>query len=98
MILARVTGTLFATRKNPRFEGKKILVVREEEPRGEPIGPTFLAVDRVDAGIGDRVIINKEGSSARLLFKDENLPLQAVIVAIVDSIELEGSAGDTLGS
>ncbi len=98
MILARVTGTLFATRKNPRFEGKKILVVREEKPHGAPIGPTFLAVDRVDAGVGDRVIINKEGSSARLMFRDESIPLQAVIVAVVDSIELEGTAGDPLGS
>ena len=89
MIIARVTGTLFATRKNARFEGKKILVVREELPTGTPLGPTFLAVDRVDAGSGDRVLINKEGSGARLLFGDEELPLQAVIVAVIDGIDVK---------
>ena len=87
MIIARVTGTLFATRKNARFEGKKILVVQEQTPSGKSVGPTFLAVDRVNAGVGDRVIINKEGSSARLMFGDNEIPLQSVIVAVVDEIQ-----------
>ncbi|MGE3165514.1 MAG: EutN/CcmL family microcompartment protein [Planctomycetota bacterium] len=88
MIIATVTGSLFATRKNLRLDGKKILVVREEDASGRPIGPTFLAVDRVESGPGDRVLVNKEGSSARLLFGDEELPIQAVIVGIVDALEL----------
>lgn len=88
MIIATVTGSLFATRKHQRFEGKKILVVREESARGEPVGPTFLALDRVESGPGDRVLINKEGSSARLLFGDEEIPVQAVIVGIIDSLDL----------
>ena len=87
MILATVTGTLFATQKNARFEGKKILVVQPRNPDGTPQGATFLAVDRVNAGVGDQVLINKEGSSARLLFGDEELPLQSVIVAVVDEIQ-----------
>ncbi|MEE8141675.1 MAG: EutN/CcmL family microcompartment protein [Planctomycetota bacterium] len=87
MILATVTGTLFATRKNARFEGKKILVVQPRHLDGSPQGATFLAVDRVNAGIGDQVIINKEGSSARLLFGDEEIPLQSVIIAVVDEIQ-----------
>lgn len=87
MQLARVTGTLFATRKNSRFEGKKILVVREHSAGGELIGPSYLAVDRVDAGVGDLVLVNREGSSARLLFGDEQIPLQAVIVGVVDGVE-----------
>ena len=86
MIIGRVTGTLFATRKNARFDGKKILVVKENWPEGND-GPTFLAVDRVDAGVGDSVLINKEGSSARLLFGDESIPVRAVIVGVVDHVE-----------
>ncbi|MFQ5655412.1 MAG: EutN/CcmL family microcompartment protein [Planctomycetota bacterium] len=87
MILATVTGNLFGTRKNARFDGNKILVVREETPDGDARGPTFLALDRVDAGVGDRVLVNKEGSGARLLFGDERIPVQAVIVAVVDGID-----------
>lgn len=93
MIIALVTGTLFATRKNARFDGKKILVVREMWPDADHAapgglrGPTFLAIDRVDAGVGDRVLINKEGSSARLLFGDEEIPVQAVIVGVIDGVE-----------
>ena len=89
MMVAAVTGTLFATRKNARFEGKKILVVRELGVDGSPRGPTFLAIDRVDAGVGDRVLVNKEGSGARLLFGDEEIPLQAVIVGVIDDLALE---------
>ncbi len=93
MILARVTGSLFATRKNPHLEGKKLLVVREQSPLGEWVGPSFLALDRVNAGVGDPILINKEGSGARLLFGGEELPIQAVIVAVVDNlaIDLTGS-------
>ncbi len=94
MILATVTGSLFATRKNARFEGKRILVVREQHPDGAPVGPTFLAVDRVDAGVGDRVLINKEGSSARLMFGDEEIPLQAVVVAVVDGVDVSLGEGE----
>ena len=89
MILARVTGSVFATRKHPRFEGKGLRVVREQKPSGEWVGPTFLALDRVDSGVGDRILINKEGSGARLLFGDDDIPVQAVIVAVVDSISVE---------
>ncbi|HIA27924.1 MAG TPA: ethanolamine utilization protein EutN [Planctomycetes bacterium] len=94
MIIARVTGSLHATRKNPRFEGKKILVVTPEEPDGRSAGTSFLAVDRVSAGPGDRVLVHQEGSGARLLFADEKIPLQAVIVAVIDSLQLDGEEGD----
>ncbi|MFN0058790.1 MAG: EutN/CcmL family microcompartment protein [Planctomycetota bacterium] len=90
MIIARVVGTLFATRKHARFDGKSLLLVREESPRGQPLGPSFLAVDRVEAGVGDRVLVNREGSGARLMFDDEQIPLQAVIVGVVDAVELSG--------
>ncbi len=87
MILASVTGSLFATRKHKRLEGKKILVVQPHRPDGSPLGPTILALDRVGAGMGERVVVNDEGSGARLLFGDEEIPIRAVIVAIVDDIQ-----------
>lgn len=88
MMLCSVTGTLFATRKHHRFEGKKLLVVREEKLDGTPVGVDFLAIDRANAGVGDRVVVNKEGSSARLILQDEEIPVQAIIVAVVDEIEV----------
>ncbi|MEM7164641.1 MAG: EutN/CcmL family microcompartment protein [Planctomycetota bacterium] len=91
MMLATVVGNLFATRKHPFFEGKSLLIVREQTPHGRAHGPTFLAVDRVSAGMGDRVLINKEGSGARLLFGGEEIPLQAVIVGVVEGVAMEES-------
>lgn len=88
MMLCSVTGTLFATRKHARFEGHKLLVVREETLDGTPIGADFLAIDRANAGVGERVVVNKEGSSARLILQDEEIPVQAIIVAVVDEIEV----------
>ncbi|MCA8961342.1 MAG: EutN/CcmL family microcompartment protein [Planctomycetes bacterium] len=87
MMLGTVRGTVFATRKHGRFEGEKLLVIQEETPGGAPVGPTFLALDRVDSGIGDRVVVNKEGSSARLIYGLDDIPVQAVVVAVVDHIE-----------
>ena len=90
MLVARVTGNLFATRKNSRFDGKKMLVVRQQQYDGSLHGPAFIALDRVEAGVGDLVLINKEGSGARLLFGDDKIPVQAVIVGVIDHMELAG--------
>lgn len=97
MILGTVTGTLFATRKNPHFEGKRILVVQPTDPRG-PLGPPeslgararppILALDAAQAGVGDQVLVNREGSGARLIFGNDEIPVQAVIVAVVDHLDL----------
>ncbi len=88
MITARVTGNLFATRKDPALESKRMLVVREQDLKGKCFGPAFIALDRVSAGLDDLVLINKEGSGARLLFGGEKIPVQAVIVAIIDHMEI----------
>ena len=61
-----------------------------------PSGRPLLALDRVDAGVGDLVLVNKEGGSARILYENEETPVQAVIVAVVDDIEvMEGEGGRT---
>lgn len=87
MILAKVVGDVWATIKNPNFEGQKILVVQPLEPDLSPKGPTLLALDRVDAGLDDIVLVNKEGGGARIIFQNPDIPVQAVIVAVVDGVD-----------
>lgn len=90
MIISRVVGDIVSTQKNPHFEGYKLLVVQPVELDGEtPVGSSMIALDKVDAGEGDLVLVNKEGGSARILLEDQEIPVQAVIVAVIDGIDLE---------
>lgn len=87
MFLARVVGTVVSTHKNDRLEGKKLLLVQRLGLDDESDGSVeIIALDVVDAGVGDRVLVVQEGSSARKLFADEKIPVQAVIVGVVDSV------------
>jgi microcompartment protein CcmK/EutM len=90
MVLGRVDGTVVATRKDPKLEGLKLLIVRVLDPRGKPAGGAFVAVDAVGAGPGE-VVLCAQGSSARLTPATENRPVDAVIVGIVDAVEVEGA-------
>lgn len=89
MVLARVDGTVVATRKEARLEGLKLLVVRVVGPDRKPTGSTFVAVDAVGAGEGE-IVLCAQGSSARLTPTTENRPVDAVIVGIVDTVEMGG--------
>mgnify|MGYP001606492201 CR=1 FL=1 len=88
MILSKVTGVVWATRKDPTLEGHKLLIVHPIGLDGELAGTALLALDRVDAGEGDRVLVNKEGSGARLLYGSNQIPVQAVVVAIVERVDV----------
>ena len=90
MELARVIGTVVATRKEPRLEGFKILLVQLADPRGEPDGAVVVALDSVGAGVGELILLVR-GSSARLACDLENYPVDAVILGIVDRVTLDGS-------
>lgn len=90
MYLAQVVGSVVAPVQHPFFEGKKILLVRRTSPEGKLIGPDRVAVDRVQAGIGDRVLVLEEGSSARDLFGEGEQPVRTTIVGIVDEVEING--------
>lgn len=88
MILCRVTGDVVSTVKNEKLRGHKILVVQPVDLDGRtPKGPSFLAVDRVQAGTADLVLTLKEGSGIRLLWGDDKIPLAAAIVGVVDELE-----------
>lgn len=88
MKLCVVTGTIVSTPKNQNLKGEKLLLVRVKRPGGALTDETYVALDRVDAGIGDTVIVNDEGSSARLILDNEGAPVRMIIVGVIDAINL----------
>ena len=88
MILARVVGTVVATRKDERLSGAKLLVVRLQDPRGKDESGYLVAVDTVDAGFSDRVLI-VSGSSARMAAGLKDCPVDAAIVGVIDTVEIK---------
>jgi ethanolamine utilization protein EutN len=88
VILARVVGTVVATRKDERLLGAKLLVARTVDPHGKDEAGYLVAVDTVDAGIGDRVLI-VSGSSARMASGQKDCPVDAAIVGVVDTVTVK---------
>jgi microcompartment protein CcmK/EutM len=88
MILARIVGTVVATRKDARLEGKKLLVVKPVSPQGEDESGYLIAVDTVDAGFRETVLI-VTGSSARNAAECKDRPVDAAIVGVVDEVVLD---------
>ena len=88
MILARVVGTVVATRKDSRLEGYKLLVVKPVSPEGKDEAGYIVAVDTVSAGAGERVIA-VSGSSARMADGCKDRPIDTAIVGIVDEVHLD---------
>jgi len=89
MQLGRVTGTLVSSRKEPLMEGMTFLVVRQIETDGTDTGSYVVAVDSVGAGVGE-VVMYASGSSARQTGLTKDKPCDAVIMAIVDTWEVDG--------
>ncbi len=89
MLLGRVTGTLVASRKEPLLEGSTFLVVRQLDVDGTETGGFVVAVDGVGAGVGE-VVLYASGSSARQTERTRDRPVDAVIMAIVDTWEVDG--------
>ena len=89
MIICKVLGDIVSTVKNPHFEGKKILIVQPLDLQGQPQGEAFIALDTVQAGVNDRVLVMREGGSARIVFNDNEIPVQAVITAVIDDVDIE---------
>jgi ethanolamine utilization protein EutN len=87
MILGRVCGTVVSTIEHPFYDGKKQLIVRAITPDGAFDGDRYVvAVDLVGAGVGETVLVEDEGNSARQLIGVPNAPLRTVIVGIVDEV------------
>ena len=86
----KIVGTVVATRKDARLVSNKLLVARPIDPRGKPEGNYLVAVDTVDAGVGETVLI-VSGSSARMAVGLKDCPVDAAIVGIIDPIEVHGT-------
>ena len=89
MLLAKIVGTVVATRKDPRLVSSKLLLARAVDPQGKPEGNHLVAVDTVDAGVGETVLI-VSGSSARMASGMKDCPVDAVVVGIVDHVDVAG--------
>ncbi|MFQ5632691.1 MAG: EutN/CcmL family microcompartment protein [bacterium] len=89
MLLCRVVGDVVSTIKNPQLKGEKLLLVQPVDlDTQSPTGNELIAVDKVQAGDGDLVLVNKEGGSARMMLDNPRTPVQAVIVAVVDGMDV----------
>lgn len=86
MKLARVVGSVTATRKHPCFKGHKMLIVQPVDPSGKDVSGSFLSCDTVNAGPGDVVLVQQEGNTARQLLGTPKDPFHSVIVGIVDKV------------
>jgi ethanolamine utilization protein EutN len=89
VILARVMGNVVATQKNRRYENARVMLCQQITPEGEEVGNTVLALDAVDAGVGDLVLIVQEGWSASTTVTGEaGAAIDSAIVGVVDRIDL----------
>ena len=93
MTLARVVGTIVATRKDPRLEGRKLLICKPVAPEGKDEAGYVIAIDTVSAGFRETVLL-VSGSSARLADGCKDRPVDTAIIGIIDSVSIdEGSKG-----
>ena len=89
MILGKVTGTVVTTISHPHFDSRRLLIVQPLMLEGESATGDFIAVDNTQAGIGDTVLVNREGNGARAALNLEDGCIISVIVGIVDSLYVE---------
>lgn len=89
MLVCQVVGTVVATQKNRKLEGAKLLLIQPLTLDGKPRGTTLLAIDSVGAGIGETVLAVFEGKAAGDALRRKAAAVDAAIIGIVDSIEVE---------
>lgn len=89
MLIARVIGTTVSTVKDEKLTGRKLLIVRQTDEKGAATGKPFVAIDTVDSGVGD-LVLTCSGSSARQTVQTKDCPVDAVIMAVIDTLEVDG--------
>lgn len=87
MILGRIAGEIHSTINHPFYDAKKLLVVEKTDPEGLPTGDYLIAVDVVDACVGERVLVLDEGNGARQVLSSSDGPVRSVVVGIIDHVE-----------
>ena len=89
MRCCRVVGPMWAAVKHPAYAGRPLFVVQPLDAQGNDTGTTFVAIDTVQAGIGDKVIVLTEGNGVRQILKQGDIvPIRSMIVGIVDHVEI----------
>lgn len=88
MLIGRVMGDVVATQKTPSHEGMKILLIQPLNLDGSERGSAVVAVDAVDAGIGERVLLSTEGFSAMTAVGRPNSPIDAAVIGVIDAVDL----------
>jgi ethanolamine utilization protein EutN len=86
--LGRVVGNVVSTQKNEKLEGAKLLLVQPLDLENRPRGVPVLAIDGVDAGVGDRVLLIQDGRSAQLVLGKGTSAVDAAVIGVVDAVEL----------
>jgi ethanolamine utilization protein EutN len=95
MRLCRVVGNVVATVKHPMYHGQPLMIVQPIDAHGRDVGASFLAVDRVQAGPGDHVIVLTEGTGVRQILQlGTQVPIRSLIVGIVDAVDVPDSGDD----
>jgi microcompartment protein CcmK/EutM len=89
MQIAKVIGTTVSTIKDEKLVGRKLLILRPADETGEPNGKPFVAIDTVNAGVGE-LVLTASGSSARQTTITKDCPVDTVIMAVIDSLEVDG--------
>lgn len=92
MLLGKVIGTVVASKKDPELEGMRLLLVKGTDLTGKANGGVVVAADSVGAGVGE-IVLYAAGSSARQTIQTKDRPIDHVIMAIVDVVDVEGAAG-----
>lgn len=91
MFLAEVVGTVVAPVQIAVLDGRKLLIVRPVKPDGSPTGKTRIALDSVQAGVGDRVLVLDEGNGGRQILGDPKAPVKTIVVGVVDYVDANGA-------
>lgn len=89
MLIARVVGTAISTIKDEKVKGSKLLILKETDQTGKIVGEAFVAVDLVDAGVND-LVLSGHGSSARQTYLTKDCPVDAVVMAVIDHLYVDG--------
>jgi microcompartment protein CcmK/EutM len=88
MLIARIVGELTATQKHPSHEGRKLLLVQPLNLDGSDRGQAVVAMDAVDAGVGDKVLLATEGFSAMTAVGRPNSPIDMAVIGFIDHVDL----------
>ena len=92
MYLARVVGDVVSTHRHDNLGGRKLLLVRRLDLDDNEEGSEVIALDVIGVGEGEKVLVVQEGGAARTLFRDQKIPVQAVVVGVIDEVALDAAA------